>query len=266
MDSGALDNVSAVERVSHYNSVFYLPGGKKLGMTSLIGGVSKPFVMDLDGRNKQDISGGTGGFTYGLSSSPDGELISYHDDYQIYIANADGSQKRRIETGNPFNFCPQWSRDGEWLVFVSGIHGRSDPHLVRRDGTGLRKLADLNGYRGWMSCFDVADHHQGSSDIPAWGTDGRWIYFTTQASEGTTEIVRADVDGNQEQLTHSESGTLNYQPAPSPDGKWVCFGSNRSGRRQLYVMSADGKVVYPITELQPGFGAMWPRWQPTAAP
>jgi hypothetical protein len=36
--------------------------------------------------------------------------------------------------------------------------------------------------------------------------------------------------------------------------------------RQLYVMSADGKVVYPITALQPGFGAMWPRWQPTDAP
>ena len=34
------------------------PDGKKLLMTSLVNGVSKPFLMDLDGRNKRDVSGG----------------------------------------------------------------------------------------------------------------------------------------------------------------------------------------------------------------
>jgi Tol biopolymer transport system component len=261
--TGQLTNVTAVERVSHYNGgLFFLPGGRKLGFTPLINGVSKPYVMDLDGRNKQDVSGGTGGFTYGYSASPDGQFISYHEDYQVYIAHADGSGKKRVETGNPFNFAPRWSPDGEWVLFVSGEHGRSNPYLVRRDGAGLRKLADLNGYQGWVLFLDVYDHHQGSSDVPSWGGDGPWVYFTAQVGEGTTEILRVSVDGKLEQLTHSQPGTLNYQPVPSPDGKWACFGSNRTGTRQLYVMSAEGKVVYPITDVPPGWGALWPHWQP----
>ena len=260
--TGKLTNVTGVERVSHYNVASFLSDGRKLGMTALINGVSKPFIMDLDGRNKQDVSGGTGGFTYGFSASPDGRFISYHEDYQVYIAAADGSGKMRIETGNPFNFAPRWSSDGKWLLFVSGVHGRSNPYIVRRDGTGLKKLADLDGYQGWVLFLDVDDHHQGSSDGPSWGRDGQWVYFTAKVGKEATEIMRVRVDGRREQLTHSDPGTLNYQPAPSPNGKWVCFGSNRTGTRQLYVMSTDGKVVYPITAVASGSGAMWPKWQP----
>jgi len=262
MATGKLTNVTAVERVSHYNGVFFLPNGKKLGLTALINGVSKPFVMGTDGRNKQDVSGGTGGFTYGYSASPDGQFISYHENYQVYIANADGSDKKRIETGNPFNFAPRWSPDGDWVLFVSGEHGRSNPYIVRRDGTGLRKLTDVKGYQGWVLFLDVFDHHQGSSDVASWGGDGQSVYFTAKTGKETTEIMRASVDGRLEQLTHSDPGTLNYQPVPSPDRKWVCFGSNRTGTRQLYVMSANGKVVYPITNVASGWGAMWSHWQP----
>ena len=260
--TGRTMNVTAVERVSHYNSAFFLPGGSGLGMTSLIEGTSKPYLMDRDGRNKRDVSGGTDGFTYGLNASPDGELISYHEDYQVFLANADGTQQRRIETGNPFNFSPRWSPDGQWLLFLSGAHGASDPYIVRRDGSDFRKLADAKGYQGWMEFLDVPDFHAGSSDVPAWGAGGKWVYFARASDQGGTQIVRCDLEGNIERLTDGASGVLDYQPVPSPDGNWVCFGSNRSGRRQLYVMRTDGRDVEPLTEVGVGHGAMWPHWQP----
>ncbi len=263
--TGRLTNVTGVDRVSHYNSgLFYLPGGQKLAFTALIAGVSKPYVMDLDGHHKQDVSGGGSGFAYGYSASPDGKMISYHENYQIYLANVDGSGKRQIETGNPFNFGPRWSPDGQWLLFSSGRHGNSYPYIVRRDGSGLRKLADTGGYQGWVLFLDVDDYHEGSSDVPAWGANGAWIYFTTKVGDRTTEIVRANVSGNVEQLTRSDPGTLNYQPIPSLDGKWICFGSTRSGRRQLYVMSAAGGNARAITDVPRGHGALWPYWQPTS--
>ena len=98
--------------------------------------------MDPDGRNKRDVSGQGGGFAYGYSASPDGKRISYHENYQIYLSNPDGSEKRKVETRNPFNFAPQWSPDGEWLLFVSGEHYNCHPHVVKKDGTGLKKIAD----------------------------------------------------------------------------------------------------------------------------
>ena len=127
---------------------------------------------------------------------------------------------------------------------------------------GLRELAHANGYRGYVFFLDVYDYHEGSTDQPAWGRDGEWVYFTTRIDDRTTDIVRIHVDGRTEQLTRSAPGTLNYQPLPSPDGKWVCFGSNRAGTRQLYVTNAEGAFVYPITDVSSGWGAMWPHWQP----
>lgn len=137
IDTKKLTTVTAVERVSHYNGVAFLPDGKKLLMTSLIDGVSKPFMMDLDGTNKRDISGGENGFTYGLNASPDGKLVCYHEGYQVFISNSDGPSKQRIVTGNPFNFAPSWSADGRWLLFVSGVRGRSNPYVVRRGHVAL---------------------------------------------------------------------------------------------------------------------------------
>jgi len=140
-------NLTAIDRVSHYNGgLFFYPDGKTLGFTPLIRGVSKPWAMDLDGRRKRDVSGDGQGFAYGYSVSPDGEKLSYHESYQIWIADKDGSNRRQIDTGQAFNFAPKWSPDGKWLLFVSGVRGRSNPWVVRRDGSGLGKLADLGGY------------------------------------------------------------------------------------------------------------------------
>jgi TolB protein len=260
--AGAINNVTAVDRVSHYNGgLFFLPRDRGLGFTALIDGVSRPFVMDLDGKNKRDVSGGPGGFSYGYSASPDGALISYHENYQIVIANADGSGKRRIETGNAFNFGPRWSSDGAWLLFLSGIHGRSNPHVVRRDGSGLRKLVDLNGYKSSMLFLDVPDFHDGSSDLPVWSAAGEIVYYTA-AVGSNVELFQITLDGRPEQLTDTPPGTLHYHPQPSPDGKWLAYGSKRAGVRQLFVMRLADKIEAPLTDLKTGRGALWPHWQP----
>ena len=87
----------------------------------------------------------------GFNASPDGQRICYHENYQVYLANADGTDKKHIDTGHPFNFAPVWSPEGNWLLFVSGEHYVCHPHVVRADGTGLRKIADRAGYRGWFT-------------------------------------------------------------------------------------------------------------------
>jgi Tol biopolymer transport system component len=263
MATDQLTNVTAVERVSHYNAASFLPDGKKLLMTSLIDGVSKPFVMDLDGRNKQDVSGGTGGFTYGLSASPDGTLISYHEGYQVYIANADGSNKRHIDTGHPFNFAPRWSADGQWLMFVSGEHYNCHPHIIRRDGTGLRKLADRGGYRGVIEFLDVFDFHGGSSDVPVWSADGQSVIYTAKVGENV-ELFQIALDGEITQLTKTPAGSLHYHPTPSPDGRQLLCGSKRDGVRELFVMNLADRSERQLTDLKPGRAAMWPHWQPAA--
>jgi Tol biopolymer transport system component len=136
-----------------------------------------------------------------------------------------------------------------------------DPYLVRSDGTGLRKLADRAGYKGAIEFLDVYDFHEGSSDVPVWSADGKSVFYT--ALIGTTvELFQVDLEGNKQQLTNSFKGDLNYHPAPSPDGKWLLFGSKREGVRQIFVMRLSDHKQLQITNLKPGTAAIWASWQP----
>jgi Tol biopolymer transport system component len=258
-------NLTAVERVSFHNaSLFFWPGDPtKLGFQALIDGNSHPFRMDRDGKNKRDLTKDSKEFAYGFSASPDGKRIAYHKSYQVYLANADGSEAKRVETGQPFNFVPQWSPDGSQVLFLSGEHYNCHPYLVRADGSKLRKLADRGGYRGVIEFLDVPDFHGGSSDVPVWAANGRSVFYTGKVNR-KVELFRVTLDGKSQQLTDSPTDTLHYHPLPSPDGKWLVYGSKRDGIRQLYVMRLSDKKEHRITDLKKGQVAMWPYWQPAA--
>ena len=278
--TGRTDNVTAVERVSFFNTgVFPWPGDpNRLGFTALIDGISKPFAMDRDGRHKTDLARDSTGFSYGFSGSPDGKRIAYHENYQVWLADADGANRAKIDTGHPFNFAPTWSPDGRWLLFVSGEHYDCHPHVVRADGTGLRKIGNRNGYRGVMEFLDVPDFHGGSSDVPVWSHDGRKVYFTARVAgrdgvRDTVELFEVGVGQGDApvRLTTSSPGTLHYHPRPSPDGMWLLFGSHREspggGRvRNLFARRlADGLEVQ-LTDLPSGQAAMHGHWQPENVP
>jgi TolB protein len=264
--TGSAENVTAVDRVSFYNGgLFYWPGDdSRLGFTALIDGNSHPFRMDRSGRNKIDLTKGSNEFTYGFSSSPNGERVAYHKDYQVFLADADGSNAVQIMTGQPFNFGPAWSPDGKWVMFVSGEHYNCHPHVVRADGTGLTKIADRAGYRGVVEFLDVPDFHGGSSDLPIWSADSQRIYFTARADE-SVELFAAGLDGIVERLTASPAGTLHYHPELSADGGWLVYGSKRDGVRQLCIMETATRKACQITQLESGHAAMWPHWQPVNA-
>ncbi len=262
-NTGALTNLTEVERVSEYNTgLLFIPGDSgQLGFQALINGESHPFVMDRDGRNKRDMTSGKKGFTYGMGVSPDGKYLSYHKDYKVFIADAKTAEARQIDTGQAFNFGPQWSPDGKWVLFVAGADAKhADPYIVRHDGTGLRKVASRNGYWGSVLVLDVFDYHEGSSDVPVWAADSQGIFYTAQQG-ASVQLMWGSLEGETRQLTHTPENTLQYHPRVSLDGHWLVFGSNRTGTRQLYARPADPFVKdhkdLPLTNVEPGNAAMW---------
>ena len=146
-------------------------------------------------------------------------------------------------------------------MFVSGEHYNCHPHVVKRDGSGLRKLADRGGYRGVVEVLKHPDFHSESSDVPVWSKDGNDVFYTAKVAD-RIELMRVNLDGAITQLTDSQPGTRHYHPAVSPDGKWILFGSDRSGTMQLYVATTDGQSTRPITDVPLGHCAMHGHWQP----
>jgi Tol biopolymer transport system component len=263
LSSGRAENITSVDRVSFYNSgLFFWPGDPaRLGFTALVDGNSHPFRMDRDGRNKIDLTKASNEFAYGFNAARDGRRIAYHKSYQVFLANADGSDSRRVETGKPFNFAPTWSLDGKWVLFLAGEHYDCHPYVVGGDGLGLRKLADRGGYKGLVEFLDVPDFHGGSSDVPVWSADGRSVFYTAQ-KDLAVELFSVGLQGAPERLTTSVAGTLHYHPVPSPDGKWLAYGSKRNGVRQIFVMRLGDRQERQVTQSEPGHAAMWPYWQP----
>ena len=254
-------NLTAVERVSFYNAGLHFWPENKFSFSALIDGQMRPYQMDRDGKNKKPVSAGAG-FIYGVSPSPDGKRICYHRDYRLYLADADGSNAQAVKDDNPFHFIPLWSPTGEWVAYLSGQHYNCHPHLVRPDGTGLRKLGDRGGYRGVIQPIDKGGTgHSERSDIHTWSPDGKWLYYTAKVGEAV-ELMRASPDGKSEQLTRSKAGVGNYLPQVSPDSQWVVFGSTSTGVRQLHVARADGSEVYQLTKVEAGWGAFYPYWRP----
>src|SRR5262245_11266777 len=214
LKSGKATNVTGVERVSHYNvGLGFMPGDPtKLRFLALVGGVNRPFRMDLDGKNKREVIKDSPNLVHGMSLSPDGKRGAYEtENYQLYLADGDGANAKHVRTGHPFNFLPTWSPDGAWVLFLAGEHYDCHPHVVKADGTGLKKLASRNGYRGGIDFLDVYDFHDGSSDLPVWAPDSRSVFYTAKMGSNV-ELFRVTLDGKSEQLTDTAAGSMHYHP------------------------------------------------------
>src|SRR5262249_9631129 len=156
--TGKATNVTGVERVSVRNGApQYLPGDPpRLRFGATIGGVAKPYIMDLDGKNKRELHKDFPNLVHGMSLSPDRKRGAYEAPaYRLFLADADGSNPREVKTGQRFHLVPTWSPDGAWVLFVAGEHYDCHPHVIKADGTGLKKLASRNGYRGVIDFLDV---------------------------------------------------------------------------------------------------------------
>jgi Tol biopolymer transport system component len=147
------------------------------------------------------------GLLHGRSISPDGKRCAFEDPgYRLCLADAEGSNAKEVKTGLRFHLIPSWSPDGSWVLFVAGEHYDCHPHVIKAGGTGLKKLASRNGYRGVIDYLGVYDFHDGSSELPVWAPDSRSVYYTAKVGSNV-ELFRVTLDGKSEWLTETRAGS-----------------------------------------------------------
>ncbi len=143
---------------------------------------------------------------------------------EIYIADYDGENQKRVTVGKTLNIAPRWSPDGRSIAYTS----------YRRGGANL---FISNIFQGTLDEVTKGDK-VGENWLPAWSPDGTRLAFSS-TREGNPEIYVLNRDGSGlRRVTNHPS--IDITPTWSPSGTQIAFTSDRSGAPQIYVVGADG--------------------------
>jgi len=134
---------------------------------------------------------------------------------------AHGLESRLTSTGGQL---PVWSHDGAY-IFYSGVRdGVRKIFRKRANGTGGEELVD-------SAVGDTMDASR----------DGRYLF---SAAVGKMWVL--PLSGDRKPFPYMPSESTETRPRLSPDGRWLAYTSNETGRPEIYV------VTFP----QPG--GKWP--------
>ena len=184
------------------------PNGKTIVFTSVRDGDLDIYAMDRNGKNVKRLTDALG-YDGGPFFSPDGKQIvyrSYHpktekeiarykdrlandliepNNFEIWIMNADGSNKRQITNLGAASFAPYFHPNGKKIIFSSN-HFASDERkrnfdllMVNTDGTGLERITTYESFDGF----------------PMFSPDGKKLVFASNRNaekQGDTNVFIAD--------------------------------------------------------------------------
>lgn len=168
-----------------------------------------------------------------FNSDRDGErlggTVESRNVKEVYIADYDGENQRRVTTNRSLNINSVWSPDGRSLAYTS--YRRGPPNIF---------IANIYEGTGGELTKSV-----GQSWLPSFSPDGTRIAFSS-TRDGNPEIYVANRDGsNLRRLTNHPSADIS--PTWSPTGLQIAFTSDRTGTPQIYAMGTDGLGLQKIT-------------------
>ncbi len=226
------------------------PDGRKLVYTSYhASGFPDIFTIDLVTGRREPMATFRG-TNAGASFSPDGREIamalSGTGNSEIFVANSNGTNLRRLTNNRSLESSPSWSPDGTRLVFTSDAPGRPQLHEMSSRGGAMRRIpTDISGYCAephWnprdenliaftaavASGFQIAifDRSSGRSRFvsnvagsgvePHWLNDGRHLLFTERRGNTKRLMILDSISGRSAPLHSSALGDVSHGSANYP--------------------------------------------------
>ena len=174
------------------------------GATAYRGALWSVPVLGGSARRLGDAAGQDGAW------SPDGQMLVYADQGDLFLAKSDGSSPRKLFSNTTaWPYAPSWSPDGSVIRFTIGSPNVSGGSLweVSADGKDPHQLLP-----GWQSTPDQCCGH--------WMPDGKYFVFQSRGNIWAIEDksgLFAKANRTPVQLT---SGAMTFSsPMPSRDGK-----------------------------------------------
>lgn len=140
----------------------------------------------------------------------------------LWQIDAEHGTTSRITAGQALDVDPRWSADGMTVLFGSSRDAARGPFRV---GLSAGTPEPVWKYQGRMFSADN------------WSRDGKWVLFH-DASVPVLEAIEMDAAGKPKGepivVARALTGIVD-QAQMSPDGKWVAYNANETGRHEVYV-------------------------------
>ena len=183
--------------------------------------------------------------------SPDGRRVAVS---RVVQGNADiwlldATRSTRFTFDPSQDRFPIWSPDGSRIVFDSDRKGQRDLYVKPSNASG--------GEEPLVESAQV----KVASD---WSRDGRFLLYHSLDPQTSFDIWVLPMEGDRKPFVFLKTNFDEWRGKFSPDGRWVAYMSNESGRNEIYARSFSGNASEASTGGQwqvSTSGGMNPRWR-----
>jgi dipeptidyl aminopeptidase/acylaminoacyl peptidase len=192
--------------------------------------VRRQFVwFDRSGKAIGDV-GSTGVMSNPSLSPDDQRVIGYRGNpvdgnVDIWMLDTRRGAFSRVTSDVSDDVAPVWGPDGDHIVFSSNRKGSHDLYRKSAVAGGNEELLLANG-----------EEKTGSD----WSSDGRFVLFESRDVKRRSDVWALPLDGHGKPIPVAQSDFEELRGQFSPDGKWVAYQSDESGRYEIYVQSFPG--------------------------
>jgi len=186
--------------------------------------VSRLMWVDRDGGAEEIDPGWTGNFLEPVLSWDESRIaltIATAVGQHVWIKPLDGSPASRLTFAGAVNLRAAWTLDDQSVMFVSDRSGESLLYQKRADGATAAARIPLYDER---PVFGIEPSR-----------DGSWLIFRTDNQAAGRGDILAVAAGDTVPVELIATPAEEIAPTLSPDGRWLAYTSDESGRREVYV-------------------------------
>jgi serine/threonine-protein kinase len=200
--------------VSRHGTLVYVSGG-----TSATTMLSTLVWVDRKG-HEDPIAAPPRGYVY-PRLSPDGKRIALDirdQQNDIWIWDFGRQNLYRLTTDPGINRMPAWTRDSKRVAFTAERDGVESIHWQAFDGSGT------------MERLSIGTQYQAPQ---AFSPDSTRLIFVAFAAPFDLGVIDLGANHNATMFLHTAANETNAEI--SPDGRWLAYQSDESGREEVYV-------------------------------
>lgn len=184
--------------------------------------------FDRSGRQLETVGEKFGGLSGDIRLSPTGDRVAFGVEgavTDIWVMDIARGVRTRLSFGPVGNNNPVWSPDGKWIAY----------NTITKQGSATNRRPSEGG--GEQLVFPEGEARL----LSDWSRDGKYLLYDKGPFGTHQEIWAAPVEAGEQPFPIAPPGGFYSNDAKiSPDGHWVAYQSNESGRQEVYVVPFRG--------------------------